>query len=100
MLGSASGADASVAACTDNFISGPNSSSGSLQVRSGAVWHKGPGGEYCQIPPRSGLAWIWCWTYSRDDGNVWYLVRDHSSSELGWVWAGYVTSTSGSKNRC
>lgn len=95
----ATSADASVQACTDNFISGPNNSSGSLQAQSGAVWHKGPGGNYCTIPSRSGLAYIWCWTYS-SNGNVWYLARDNSSSQLGWIWAGYVTSTSGSKNRC
>jgi hypothetical protein len=96
----ATSANAAVAAsCTDNFISGPNNSSGSLQAQSGAVWHKGPGGNYCTIPSRSGLAYVWCYTKS-SNGNFWYLARDASSSQLGWIWAGYVTSTSGSINHC
>lgn len=97
----AASATASVAAaCNNNFVGGPNNSSGSLQAQSGAVWHRGPGGNYCTLEPRSGLAYVWCYTKNTSSGNFWYLARDHSSSQLGWIWAGYVTSTSGSINRC
>jgi len=87
------------AACNNDFVGGPNNSSGSVQVQSGAVWHKGPGGNYCTLPSRSGLAYAWCYTTSAS-GNFWYYIRDASSSELGWVWAGYVNSTSGSIHHC
>jgi hypothetical protein len=87
------------AACNNNFVGGPNNSSGSLQAKSGAVWHKGPGGNYCTLTSRSGLAYVWCYTTSAS-GNFWYLARDNSSSQLGWIWAAYVTSTSGSIKHC
>lgn len=87
------------AACINDFISGPNNSSGTLQAASGAVWHKGPGSDYCTLPSRTGTAGVWCRTTSAS-GNVWYLARDISSSQLGWIWAGHVSSTSGTINHC
>jgi hypothetical protein len=87
------------AACNNDFVGGPNNSSGSLQAKSGAVWHYGPGGDYCTLPSRTGLAYVWCYTKSAS-GNFWYLARDASSSQLGWIWAGWVSSTSGSINHC
>lgn len=100
MAVTATSANASVAAaCDANFVGGSNNSSGSLQAQSGAVWHKGPGANYCTIPSQSGLAYVWCYTTSAS-GNFWYLARDSNTSQLGWIWAAYVTSTSGSINRC
>ncbi|MCE6995393.1 hypothetical protein LZG04_11320 [Saccharothrix sp. S26] len=100
MAAPAASANASVAAaCDNNFIGGPNNSSGSLQAQSGAVWHKGPGANYCTIPSQSGLAYVWCYTTS-SSGNFWYLARDSNTSQLGWIWAAYVNSTSGSINHC
>lgn len=98
-LAMAGPATSAQAACNNDFVGGPNNSSGSLQAKSGAVWYKGPGGNYCTLPSRSGLAYVWCTTHS-SNGNVWYLARDNSSSQLGWIWAGYVTSTSGSIKSC
>ncbi|MEO7263090.1 MAG: hypothetical protein ABI047_17830 [Jatrophihabitantaceae bacterium] len=88
------------AACDNNFISGPNNSSGTLQAAGGAVWHKGPGGNYCTIPSQSGLAYVWCYTTNPSSGQLWYLARDADTSRLGWIWSSYVNSTSGSINHC
>lgn len=95
----APGAPAQVTACNNDFVGGQNNSSGTLSVPSGATWRKGPGEGYCALTSRSGLAYAWCKKFN-SAGNLWYLARDASSSQLGWIWAGNINGTSGTINNC
>ncbi|GAA0598047.1 hypothetical protein HPO96_20950 [Kribbella sandramycini] len=92
-------AAAGSSACNNTVVGGPNNSNGFLQAKAGSPYRKGPGASYCAYSNREGTGAIWC-TKRSADGNPWYLARDTSSGVVGWIWAGNVTSTTGTINNC
>ena len=86
-------------ACNNDFQSGPNNSSATLQAMASSPYRKGPGANYCSFGNHEGLAYIHCRKQS-DAGNPWYLARDSNSGTVGWIWAGNVSSTSGTIKNC
>lgn len=64
---------------------------GYLYTNGSVPYHNGPGGNCSVYSNRSGKAYIWCQKYNTY-GQLWYYARDESSSVLGWVWSGNVSS--------